>query len=33
MFEAQAAIEVDRIGLIVDQLVEMFSYQEDVQVP
>jgi recombination associated protein RdgC len=37
-FEAQAAIEVDRIGLIVDQLVGMFAYQEaesqeDVQVP
>lgn len=37
-FEANAAIEVDRIGLIVDALVEMFSYQEaespeGVQVP
>ena len=37
-FEAQAFMEVERIGLIVDQLVEMFSYQEaesqeDVQVP
>lgn len=32
-FEAQAAIEVDRIGMVVDKLVEMFSYQEDVQVP
>lgn len=31
-FRADAAIEVDRIGLIVDALVEMFSYQEDVQV-
>lgn len=27
-FEAQVGIEVDRIGLIVDQLVEMFSYKE-----
>lgn len=27
-FEAQAGIEVDSIGLIVDQLVEMFSYKE-----
>ena len=35
-FEAQAAIEVDRIGLIVDALVEMFQYdeeQKDVPVP
>lgn len=37
-FEAQAFMEVERIGLIVDQLIEMFSYQEaeskeDVQVP
>lgn len=32
-FEAQAAIEVDRIGLIVDALVEMFLPEQDVQVP
>lgn len=31
-FEAQAFMEVGHIGLIVDALVEMFSYQEDVQV-
>ena len=32
MFEAQAGIEVDRIGLIVDQLAEMFAYKEDEEV-
>lgn len=32
-FKAQAAIEVDRIGQIVDELVAMFQPEEDVQVP
>lgn len=32
-FEAQAFFEVEHLGLIIDQLVQLFSYKEDVQVP